>query len=146
MTLETMRPNPTWDPKAHEAELAPFRRHAEDLTVRVWGGDWCGDCRATLPDLGAAFDAAGIPEERIHEYPVEKHEDGSKEGPKVEEYGIEYIPTVVVERSSTGSQNSSSSGDVIEREGKEVARFVEKESIPAVAFLAEQLRELEASA
>lgn len=129
MTLETMRPNPTWDPKAHEAELEPFRRHAEDLTVRVWGGDWCSDCRATLPDLGAAFDAAGIPGERIHEYPVEKREDGSKEGSKVEEYGIEYIPTVVVEK-----------------EGDEVARFVEKESIPAVAFLAEQLRELEASA
>ncbi|MCL7418843.1 MAG: thioredoxin family protein [Halalkalicoccus sp.] len=129
MTLETMRPNPTWDAKAHERELEPFRRHAEDLTVRVWGGDWCGDCRAVLPDLGAALDAAGIPEEQVHEYPVEKREDGSKEGEKVEEYGIELIPTVI-----------------IEREGEEVARFVESEPIPAVAHLAEQLRELEASA
>lgn len=124
-----MRPNPTWDAKAHERELEPFERHADDLVVRVWGGDWCGDCRAVLPDLGAALDAAGIPDDRIHEYPVEKLDDGSKEGPKVEEYGIEYIPTVIVER-----------------DGEEVARFVESEPIPAFAHLAEQLREIEASA
>lgn len=129
MTLETMRPNPTWDAKAHERELAPFERHADELTVRVWGGDWCGDCRAVLPDLGAALDAAGIPDEQVHEYPVEKREDGSKEGELVEEYGIEYIPTVIVER-----------------DGEEVARFVESEPIPAVSHLAEQLREIEASA
>lgn len=128
MTLETMRPNPTWDAAAHEEQLAPFERHAEELTVHVWGGDWCGDCRAVLPDLGAAFEAAGIPDDRIFEYPVEKRDDGSKEGEKVEEYGIEYIPTVIIERN-----------------GKEVARFVESEPIPAVAFLAEQLREVEAS-
>lgn len=132
MTLETMRPNPTWDATAHEAELEPFRQHTDELTIHVWGGDWCGDCRAVLPDLGAAFDAAGIPDERIHEYPVEKREGGSKEGENVEEYGIEYIPTIVVEKEGEG-------------EGGEVARFVEKESIPAVAFLAEQLREVEAS-
>lgn len=129
MTLETMRPNPTWDAKAHEDELEPFERHADDLVVRVWGGDWCGDCRAVLPDLGAALDAAGIPDDRVHEYPVEKLDDGSKEGPKVEEYGIEYIPTVIVER-----------------DGEEVARFVESEPIPAFAHLAEQLRETEVSA
>ncbi|MFC6904429.1 thioredoxin family protein [Halalkalicoccus tibetensis] len=146
MTLETMRPNPTWDAKAHERELEPFERHADDLVVRVWGGDWCGDCRAVLPDLGAALDAAGVPDDRIHEYPVEKLDDGSKKGPKVEEYGIEYIPTVIVERSSTGSQNSESSGEIVERDGEEVARFVESEPIPAFAHLAEQLREIEASA
>jgi thioredoxin 1 len=129
MTLETMRPNPTWDPNAHERELEPFRRHAEDLTVRVWGGDWCGDCRAVLPDVGAALDAAGIPDEQVHEYPVEKRDDGSKEGELVEEYNIEYIPTIIVER-----------------EGEEVARFVESEPISAVAHLAEQLRGIEASA
>ncbi|MEM4781366.1 MAG: thioredoxin family protein [Halalkalicoccus sp.] len=128
MSLETMRPNPTWDATAHEDELEPFRRHADELTIRVWGGDWCGDCRAVLPDVGAALEASGIPDERIFEYPVEKREDGSKEGEKVEEYAIELIPTVV-----------------IEREGEEVARFVENEPIPAVSYLAEQLRELEAS-
>lgn len=129
MSLETMRPNPAWDPTAHERKLAPFERHADDLTVRVWGGDWCGDCRAVLPDLGAALAAAGIPDEQVHEYPVEKLDDGSKEGELVEEYGIELIPTVIVER-----------------EGEEVARFVESEPIPAVSHLAEQLREIEASA
>ncbi|WP_336363793.1 thioredoxin family protein [Halalkalicoccus salilacus] len=126
MTLETMEPNPTWDPVAHEATLKPFEERADELTIHVWGADWCGDCRAVLPDFAAALEAAGVPEESIHEYEVEKLDDGSKEGPKVEEYGIEYIPTIVVERA-----------------GEEVARFVEKEPIPVAEFLAEQLNEIE---
>lgn len=127
MTLETMEPNPTWDPVAHEATLEPFEERADELTIHVWGADWCGDCRSVLPDFAAALDAAGVPEESIHQYEVEKLEDGSKEGPKVEEYGVEYIPTIVVER-----------------DGEEVARFVEKEPIPVAEFLAEQLNEVEA--
>lgn len=127
MTLETMEPNPTWDPVAHEATLEPFEERADELTIHVWGADWCGDCRSVLPDFAAALDAAGVPEESIHQYEVEKLEDGSKEGPKVEEYGVEYIPTIVVERA-----------------GEEVARFVEKEPIPVAEFLAEQLNEVEA--
>ncbi|MFC7007520.1 thioredoxin family protein [Halalkalicoccus salilacus] len=126
MTLETMEPNPTWDPVAHEATLKPFEERADELTIHVWGADWCGDCRAVLPDFAAALEAADVPEESIHEYEVEKLDDGSKEGPKVEEYGIEYIPTIVVERA-----------------GEEVARFVEKEPIPVAEFLAEQLNEIE---
>ena len=127
MSLETMEPNPAWDPVAHEATLEPFEERADELTVHVWGADWCGDCRSVLPDFAAALEAAGIPEESIHQYEVEKLDDGSKEGPKVEEYGIEYIPTIVVERA-----------------GEEVARFVETESIPVAEFLAEQLNEIEA--
>lgn len=127
MTLETMEPNPTWDPVAHEATLEPFEERADELTIHVWGADWCGDCRSVLPDFAAALDAAGVPEESIHQYEVEKLDDGSKEGPKVEEYGVEYIPTIVVERA-----------------GEEVARFVEKEPIPVAEFLAEQLNEVEA--
>ncbi|WP_336344360.1 thioredoxin family protein [Halalkalicoccus ordinarius] len=127
MTLETMEPNPTWDPVAHEATLEPFEERADELTIHVWGADWCGDCRSVLPDFAAALDAAGVPEESIHQYEVEKLEDGSKEGPKVEEYGVEYIPTIVVERN-----------------GEKVARFVEKEPIPVAEFLAEQLNEIEA--
>jgi thioredoxin 1 len=126
MTLETMEPNPTWDPVAHEPVLKPFEERADELTVHVWGADWCGDCRAVLPDFAAAMEAAGIPRESIHQYEVEKLDDGSKEGPKVEEYGIEYIPTIVVERN-----------------GEEVARFVEKEPIPVAEFLAERLNEVE---
>lgn len=127
MTLETMEPNPTWDPVAHEVTLEPFEERADELTIHVWGADWCGDCRSALPDFAAALDAADVPEESIHQYEVEKLEDGSKEGPKVEEYGVEYIPTIVVERN-----------------GEEVARFVEKEPIPVAEFLAEQLNEVEA--
>lgn len=145
MTLETMRPTPTWDADAHAETLEPLEERADELTVRVWGADWCGDCRATLPDFAAALDATGIPDNAIHQYEVEKRDDGSKEGPKVEEYGIEYIPTIVVERSSTGSQNSTSSDNVIEHDGEELARFVEEEPVPAATYLADQLRETEAS-
>lgn len=146
MSLETMQPNPMWNADAHARTLEPFEERADDLTVRVWGADWCGDCRGTLPDFAAALDAAGVPTDAIHQYEVEKLDDGSKEGPMVGEYGIEYIPTIVVERSSTGSQNSPSSDDVIERDGEELARFVEAEPEPAATYLADQLREAEASA
>ena len=87
MELETMRPNPAWDPAAYDDAVATFERLADEIEVRVWGGDWCKDCRAQLPDFGAALDAAGIPDERVHHHPVEKRDDGSKAGELVEEYG-----------------------------------------------------------
>jgi thiol-disulfide isomerase/thioredoxin len=93
------------------------------LTFRVWGGDWCGDCRAQLPAFAAALAAAGVPADRVHEYPVEKAADGSKTGPAVEAYGVDRIPTVVVER-----------------DGEEVARFVEAADEPVAAYLAARLR------
>ncbi|MFB6159883.1 MAG: thioredoxin [Haloferacaceae archaeon] len=123
--LETMEPDPDWDPEDHPDVVAALAR--DGLTFKVWGGDWCPDCRRQLPPFGAALDAAGVPEERIEEYPVEKAEDGSKVGPAVEAYGIEYIPTVVVEY-----------------EGEEVARFVEEEPEPIATYLAERLAELPA--
>ncbi|MFC4358940.1 thioredoxin family protein [Halobium salinum] len=122
--LETMEPNPTWDAASYEGVVDVLGR--EDLTYRVWGGDWCKDCRSQLPDFGAALDAAGVPDERIEHYPVEKAEDGSKVGPKVEEYGVELIPTVVVERN-----------------GEEVARFVEEATFPIPVYLAERIGELD---
>ncbi|MFC6724411.1 thioredoxin, partial [Halobium palmae] len=94
--LETMRPNPTWDAASYEDAVSTLSR--DDLAFKVWGGDWCKDCRSQLPDFGAALDAAGVPDDRVDHYPVEKEEDGTKVGPRVEEYGVEYIPTVVVER------------------------------------------------
>jgi len=121
-TLETMRPNPVWDEASYEDAVETLAAHAEDLVVKVWGGDWCRDCRSQLPDFGAALEAAGIPEERIEHYPVEKADDGSKVGPKVEAYGIERIPTVV-----------------LELEGEEIARFVEEAGVPVVVRLADQL-------
>ncbi|WP_256289774.1 thioredoxin family protein [Halobellus inordinatus] len=120
-TLETMQPNPAWNADAHEDAVEALA--ADALVFRVWGGDWCGDCRGQLPDFAAALDAAGVPEERVHHYPVEKEDDGSKTGPLVEEYGIELIPTVVVER-----------------DGEEVARYVENEAVPIAMYLAERLQ------
>jgi thioredoxin 1 len=92
------------------------------LTYRVWGGDWCGDCRRQLPAFAAALEAADVPADRVEEYPVEKAADGSKTGPRVDEYGITRIPTVVVERGDT-----------------EVARFVEDADRPIAASLAARL-------
>jgi thiol-disulfide isomerase/thioredoxin len=129
MKLETMEPDPSWDADAHREAVETLAAWADEVTIKVWGGDWCGDCRGQLPQFGAALAAAGVPEERVEHYPVEKEEDGSKTGPGVEDYGIEYIPTVV-----------------IERDGEELARFVEEEPVPIAEYLAEQLRDLEAPA
>jgi thiol-disulfide isomerase/thioredoxin len=120
--LATMEPTPTWNAAAHEEEVATLA--ADGLVFRVWGGDWCSDCRGQLPDFAAALAAAEVPDERIHHYPVEKRADGSKRGPLVEEYGIELIPTVVVER-----------------DGTELARFVESAPVPIAAALTESLHE-----
>jgi len=145
MELDTMQPTPTFDETAYEDTVDALAEH-DDLTYKVWGGDWCKDCRAALPDFAAALDAAGIPDDQIEHYPVEREdseerrssddssgqsprEHGEKVGPKVDEYGIELIPTIIAER-----------------DGDEVARFVEAEDRPAAVFIAEQLEELEASA
>ena len=129
MKLETMEPDPAWDADAHREAVETLAAWADEVTIKVWGGDWCGDCRGQLPAFGAALAAAGVPEGRIEHYPVEKEAGGSKTGPGVEAYGIAYIPTVV-----------------IERDGEELARFVEEEPIPIAEYLAEQLRDLEAPA
>jgi thiol-disulfide isomerase/thioredoxin len=123
MSLETMQPTPTWSAEAYEETVDAFAAIADEITVKVWGGDWCKDCRAALPDFAAALEAAGVPEDSIEHYPVEKADDGSKVGPGVEEYDIEYIPTIV-----------------IEREGAELTRFVESEDVPAAVWLADELR------
>ncbi|KAB1194134.1 thioredoxin [Haloferax sp. MBLA0076] len=119
-TLETMQPNPAWDADSYADAVDALG--ADDYTFKVWGGDWCGDCRRQLPDFAAALDAAGVDTDRIEHYPVEKAEDGSKVGPRVDEYDVELIPTVVVEK-----------------DGEEVARFVEEEAVPIAVFLADQL-------
>ncbi|MBV0903370.1 thioredoxin family protein [Haloarcula salina] len=121
-TLETMEPNPVWVKDAYSDTVDVLTRHSQDLVFKIWGGDWCKDCRAQLPDFGAALDAAGVPDANVHHYPVEKEDDGSKTGPQVEEYGIEYIPTVVVERG-----------------GEEIARFVEEEPVPISVHLAQKI-------
>jgi thiol-disulfide isomerase/thioredoxin len=129
MTLETMEPDPVWDSAAHEETVDVLAAWADEAVFKVWGGDWCGDCRGQLPQFGAALAAAGVPEDRIEHYPVEKAADGSKTGPGVEEYDITLIPTVVVERA-----------------GEELARFVEEEPVPIAEYLAAQLHQHEATA
>lgn len=128
-----MEPNPAWDADAHEETVATFAALAEDedVTVTVWGRDSCGDCRRELPDFAAALDAAGFPEERVREIPV----DDEKRGELVEEYGVEYIATIVIEREAQCASDAD-----------ELARFVEKESVPAADYLARTLREREALA
>mgnify|MGYP002761446994 CR=1 FL=1 len=97
---------------------------ADGVVLHGWGGDWCGGCRRQRADFGAARDAGGGPDERIQHYPGEKEADGSKAGPRVEEYGIELIPTVVVER-----------------DGEAAGRFVEEERAPIAVYLAGLLGE-----
>lgn len=118
MTLETMEPTPTWDPDAHETVVDRFSALGNRMTVRIWGADWCPDCRNQLPDFAAALEAAGVPDDRIETYPVDRDKDGEL----VEEYDVEFIPTIV-----------------IEIDGGVVARFVESGERSAAEELADQL-------
>ncbi|RKD97311.1 TlpA family protein disulfide reductase [Halopiger aswanensis] len=121
MSLETMNPNPTWDAASYEDAVDTLEEHNDELVYKVWGGDWCKDCRALLPDFGAALDAAEVPEDRIEEIAV----DEDKQGPGVDEYGVEYIPTIVVEND----------------DGEEITRFVEEEDLPPAIWLAQRLED-----
>ncbi|ADD06545.1 thioredoxin [Natrialba magadii ATCC 43099] len=119
MSLETMQPNPAWDAASYEDAVDTLEVHNDEVVYKVWGGDWCKDCRKLLPDFGAALDAASVPDDRIEEIAV----DQDKQGSGVDEYGIEYIPTIVVETD----------------DGEEVTRFVEEEAVPPAIWLADQL-------
>ena len=123
MELETMTPADGWEP-THGSEDAITALAAADYTFHVWGGDWCIDCQEQLPAFGAALEYAGVDDEQITHYPVDKKDDGSKTGPGVSDYGIEYIPTVVVER-----------------DGDEVARFVESGPASIAVTLGRTLNE-----
>jgi thioredoxin 1 len=140
--LETMRPNPTWDADSYADAVETLAALPGDVVVKVWGGDWCKDCRKQLPDFGAALEAAGITGDRVEHHPVEKADDGSKTGPQVDAYGIELIPTVVVERVAPRATDSAGGEqrDPRARDGTELARFVEEEPVPIVVALAEQLQ------
>jgi thiol-disulfide isomerase/thioredoxin len=115
--LSTMEPDPAWDPASFEAAVETLAR--EGLTFRIWGGDWCPDCRNLLPEFAAALDAAGVPDERIQVYAVDR-ENGENVGEAMAEFDVELIPTVIVE----------------EEDGEEIARFVENEGRPIAPHLA----------
>ncbi len=118
-TLSTLQPDPAWDAESHADAVDALG--ADGLTFRIWGGDWCGDCRQLLPAFAAALEAAGVPDERVHAYAVER-EDGEKVGEAMGAYGVELIPTVIVER-----------------QGEEIARFVESEGRPIAEYLADEI-------
>ncbi|WP_423744901.1 thioredoxin family protein (plasmid) [Haladaptatus sp. SPP-AMP-3] len=123
--MESTVPNPEWDASEHSETINAFESGLGELTYRVWGADWCGDCRSRLPDFFAALDAAGVEDERIHVYEV----DDEKIGELTEEYDVTLIPTIVVERA-----------------GEEIARFEEQEERPAAEYVAHELFESDALA
>ncbi len=118
--LSAMQPDPTWDAESYDEEVQTLAR--KGLTYRVWGGDWCPDCRRQLPQFAAALDAADVSAERLQVYSVDR-ENGKKVGKGLEEFGVDRIPTVIVENA----------------DGEELARFVEQESRPIAGFLADEL-------
>lgn len=101
-----------------EDTVAVFRRLEEDTTIRIWGGDWCPDTRDQLPEFAATLAAADVPMNVVDVIAV----DQNKEGRLVEAYDITRIPTIVIERNGT-----------------ELARFVETASVPPAAYLADRL-------
>jgi thioredoxin 1 len=118
MTLRTMQPDPTWDPTAHAETVTAFEAIAERVTVHIWGGDWCGDCRRELPKVAAALRAAEIPTDAINQHEV----DQDTQGDLVGVYNVTKIPTIV-----------------LEIDGETVARFEEHADRPAPEFLAAAL-------
>jgi len=120
MTLETLSPGDADVGGIDQAVIDALA--ADDYRFKVWGGDWCGDCKRQLPPFAAALDAAGVPDDRIEDFSVTKGPDG-KEGPQVDAYGIDRIPTVVVETP----------------DGEEIARFVEEAEGSIAEEVARQL-------
>lgn len=126
MSLETMTPDPDWNPDVHAAELSVLKEFDSRLTVRVWCGDWCGDCRRLLPPFAAALEAIGLLA-AVDVNRVEKRPDGSKVGEKVDAYQVERTPTVV-----------------LEIDGEEFARFEEgRTDGPILDAIAAQLEGIE---
>jgi thiol-disulfide isomerase/thioredoxin len=116
--METTEPNPTWDAEAHSEVVDAIEAAVGEVNYEVWGADWCKDCRSVLPDVFAALEAAGVPDDEISIHEV----DENKNGEGVEEYDVTLIPTIVVEH-----------------DGEEIARFEESEDYPAGQYIADRL-------
>lgn len=94
----------TYEPDA--ADLRAVAAAAEGVRFVVILGTWCGDSKREVPHLFRIADMAGIPDERIELYGVDRSKKGT-DGVE-ERYHLERVPTIVVER-----------------QGKEVGRIVE---------------------
>lgn len=120
--MEMTEPTPTWDAEAHSETVDALEAAVGEVTVHVWGADWCGDCRSELPDFFAAVNAAGLSDEiTVHEV------DREKQGELVDAYDVTHIPTIVVER-----------------DGETLVRFEENEDRPAADYVARRLLEEDA--
>lgn len=119
-SLEVTRPDPTWDADSYEDVVETYANLDEDVRFLVWAADWCKDARRELPSFFAALDAAGIDDDRIEVYELDREKDGEL----VEEYDVGYIATIVVER-----------------DGEELARFEESAQFPAAQDVAGQLKD-----
>jgi len=118
-TLATMEPDGEFDADANPDAVEALGR--EGLTYKVWGGDWCPDCTGQLPAFAAALSAAGVPADRVEQFPVETI-DGEKDGPRMDEYGVTRIPTVIAFE-----------------DGEEVSRFVESADVGIATYLTREL-------
>lgn len=116
--MEVTRPDPTWDAKSHTETVDVFASLDSDTQFKVWAADWCGDARREVPAFFAALDAANIPNDRVEIYEL----DREKNGELVDEYDVQYIATIVVER-----------------DDEELARFEEQAQLPAAQAIAAQL-------
>jgi thiol-disulfide isomerase/thioredoxin len=118
-SLEVTRPDPTWDVDSYEETVETFAGLDDDTRILVWAADWCADARRELPAFFAALEAAGV-DDRIEVYELDREKDGER----VEEYEVQYIATIVVER-----------------DGEELARFEENADLPAAQAVARQMSE-----
>ncbi|KAB2922795.1 MAG: thioredoxin family protein [Bacteroidetes bacterium] len=94
----------TYEPDA--ADLRAVAAAAEGVRFVVILGTWCGDSKREIPHFYRIADMAGIPEERIDLYGVDRSKKGM-DGVE-ERYHLDRVPTIVVER-----------------QGREVGRIVE---------------------
>ena len=117
-----MTPAADWSPAAHREAVDALASLGGADRVLIWCDDGCVDCQSIMPDFAAALRAAGIGDDRVVQHAVERLPEGRKRGPLVEEYGVERIPTIVVERGEA-----------------KIARFVESEPVPAAVYLADRL-------
>ncbi|MEZ3143889.1 thioredoxin family protein [Halobaculum sp. MBLA0143] len=119
--METLQPTPEFDPTAHADTVQALG--ADGLQFHVWTADWCPDCRGQVPAFAAVLEAAGVDDDAVTVYPVERGDDG-KVGPGVAEYDVDLIPTVVVCR-----------------DGEELTRFEESGPLSIAATLARDIGE-----